>query len=199
MPTVQGCNVTTIEPPDVSQKTANLCSLLRTFRVHRYRITQRKKREVKGSDVREVKHLKPEHVCNGCGKSIKAMRSHCANCAIDGATARLVDAAVTGRAAARSPEARAKHVASRRRHAQACSDWTHRCNRPGLRARCSRDKSSRCSRAFQHPRFVHGSEFPVVTRVAFAKATARIHGIGKRWRSLQTSLGTQAPRTKHPN
>jgi hypothetical protein len=28
-----------------------------------------------------------------------------------------------GRVAARSPEARAKHVASRRRHAQACSAW----------------------------------------------------------------------------
>src|SRR4029077_6139954 len=45
------------------------------------------------------------------------------NCAIDGATERLVKAARIGRVAARSPEARAKHWASRRRTAQACSEW----------------------------------------------------------------------------
>jgi CRISPR-associated protein Cas1 len=87
------------------------------------RLTQRNKREVKGSDVPKVKRAKPEHVCGGCGKSIKPGRTHCSNCAIDGAIERLVNAANLGRVAARSPEARAKHVASRRRHAQACSEW----------------------------------------------------------------------------
>jgi CRISPR-associated endonuclease Cas1 len=87
------------------------------------RLTQRKKRAIKGSDVPVVKHLKPEHFCSGCGKPINAERKHCASCAIDGATERLVDAAQIGRVAARSPEARAKHVASRRRHAEACSTW----------------------------------------------------------------------------
>jgi CRISPR-associated protein Cas1 len=87
------------------------------------RLTQRTKREVKGSDVPIVKHPIPEHVCLGCGKPIKPERNHCADCAIDGATERLVNAARIGRVAALSPEARAKHVASRRRHAQACSAW----------------------------------------------------------------------------
>jgi isoleucyl-tRNA synthetase len=87
------------------------------------RLTQRNKRKVKGSDVPGVKPPTPEHVCSGCGKAIKPERNHCANCAIDGATERLVDAARIGRVAARSPEARAKHVASRQRHAQACSEW----------------------------------------------------------------------------
>jgi len=87
------------------------------------RLTQRNKREVKGSDVPGVKRPKPEHVCSGCGKPIRPERNHCANCAIDGATERLVDAARIGRVAARSPDARAKHAASRRRHAQACSEW----------------------------------------------------------------------------
>jgi hypothetical protein len=41
----------------------------------------------------------------------------------DGATLRLVNAARIGRVAARSPEARAKHAASRRRQAAACSEW----------------------------------------------------------------------------
>jgi len=87
------------------------------------RLTQHNKREVKGSNVQEVRQPKPEHVCGGCGKAIGPKRHHCANCSIDGATERLVDAARIGRVAARSPEARAKHVASRQRHAQACSKW----------------------------------------------------------------------------
>ena len=77
----------------------------------------------KGSNVPEVKQPKPEHVCSGCGRRIRAERNHCAHCAIEGATERLANAARIGRIAARSPEARAKNVASRRRHAQACSEW----------------------------------------------------------------------------
>ena len=42
---------------------------------------------------------------------------------LSGATERLANAAKLGRVAAQRPEARAKHVASRRRHAQACSAW----------------------------------------------------------------------------
>jgi phage tail tape-measure protein len=43
--------------------------------------------------------------------------------AIDGATERLVNAATLGRSAARRPDARAKHKASRRQQAEACSAW----------------------------------------------------------------------------
>jgi CRISPR-associated endonuclease Cas1 len=87
------------------------------------RLTQRNKREVKGSNVPEVKQLKPQHICSGCGKAIRPERSHCANCAVDGATERLVNAARIGRVAARSPEARARHAESERRHAKARSSW----------------------------------------------------------------------------
>jgi CRISPR-associated endonuclease Cas1 len=87
------------------------------------RLTQRKKREVKGSDVPEVGHPKPEHVCSGCGELIQDRSSHCADCAIEGATQRLSNASSIGRVAARSPEARAKHTASRQRHAEAISAW----------------------------------------------------------------------------
>jgi hypothetical protein len=34
------------------------------------RLTQRNKRDVKGSDVSGVKQPKPEHVCSGCGKTM---------------------------------------------------------------------------------------------------------------------------------
>ena len=87
------------------------------------RLTQQNKCEVKGSTIPAVKQPKPEHVCCGCGNPIRPERNHCAKCAIDSATERLVYAARVGRVAARSPEARAKHVASRQRHAEACSAW----------------------------------------------------------------------------
>jgi hypothetical protein len=68
-------------------------------------------------------HPKADHLCRGCGKAITAGRTHCGHCAISGATDRLLNASELGRLAARKPEARAKHVASRRRHAEACSEW----------------------------------------------------------------------------
>ena len=87
------------------------------------RLTQLKKRKAKGSDVPESKHPQLEHVCKGCGKSIKPGRTHCAKCAIDSARERFLDAARIGRAAARTPEARAKHGASRQRNVKAISAW----------------------------------------------------------------------------
>jgi len=87
------------------------------------RLTQRNKREVKGSGIPGVKRLKPEHVCCGCGKAIKAERTHCASCAIDGATERLVNAARIGRVAARTPEVLAKQADSQRRHSRARLSW----------------------------------------------------------------------------
>ena len=89
------------------------------------RLTQQHKREAKGAPSlpRPIAPPRREKVCRGCGKTIKRLHTHCADCAIGGATERLMCAAKLGRVAARSPEARAKHSASRRRHAKACSAW----------------------------------------------------------------------------
>jgi hypothetical protein len=89
------------------------------------RLTQRHKREAKGAPPlpATIRPPRRENLCRGCGKTIRSEHTNCADCAIGGATERLVRAARLGRLAARSPEARAKHVASRRRHAQACSAW----------------------------------------------------------------------------
>src|ERR1039458_1693673 len=89
------------------------------------RLTQGNKRQAKGAPTcpPAPRTQPPQTLCRGCGKNIAAGRTHCARCSIDGATERLGDAARIGRVAARSPEARAKHVASRRRHAEACSAW----------------------------------------------------------------------------
>ena len=89
------------------------------------RLTQGNKRQAKGAPTcpPAPRTQPPQTVCRGCGKNIAGGSTHCAQCSIDGATERLGDAARIGRIAARSPEARAKHVASRRRHAEACSAW----------------------------------------------------------------------------
>jgi CRISPR-associated endonuclease Cas1 len=88
------------------------------------RLTQQRRTETKGKVwIAAVESPKTDHLCRGCGKRIENRSSNCGDCAIDGATERLVNAARIGREAARSPEARTKHVASRRRHAQACSAW----------------------------------------------------------------------------
>jgi CRISPR-associated endonuclease Cas1 len=87
------------------------------------RLTQRSKREVKGSEVPEVKQPIPEHLCNGCGKLIRIGNTNCGDCDVPIATERLVKAAIKGRLAARTPEARAKHVVSHLRHVKARLAW----------------------------------------------------------------------------
>ena len=88
-------------------------------------LTQAHRREAKGGSPQPptVRLPRPQRLCRGCGKPIRTGRNDCAHCAIQSATKRLADAARIGRVATRSPEARAKHAASRRRHAQACSAW----------------------------------------------------------------------------
>jgi CRISPR-associated endonuclease Cas1 len=89
------------------------------------RLTQRHKRVAKGKSSLPPPIMPPrrENLCRGCGKVIRIGHTNCADCAIGGATERLISAASIGRMAARSPESRAKHVASRKRHAKACSAW----------------------------------------------------------------------------
>jgi CRISPR-associated endonuclease Cas1 len=89
------------------------------------RLTQSHKREAKGGSPfpPPIPTPRRENICRGCGKFIQRRSIDCAQCQIDGATQRLVDAARIGRVAARSPEARAKHRASRQRNAAACSEW----------------------------------------------------------------------------
>jgi CRISPR-associated endonuclease Cas1 len=88
------------------------------------RLTQQRRTEAKGKVwVAAVESPKTDHLCRGCGKRIEDRSSNCGGCAIDEATERLVNAARIGREAACSPEARAKHAASRRRNAQECSEW----------------------------------------------------------------------------
>jgi hypothetical protein len=89
------------------------------------RLTQRHKREAKGRSPlpSSISPPRRENLCRGCGKVIRIGRTNCGECALGGATERLLTAASVGRVAARTPESRAKHSASRRRHAEACAAW----------------------------------------------------------------------------
>jgi len=88
------------------------------------RLTQRNKREVKGSNVPPVKVPKPERVCRGCGKTVQGDSIHCAKCDVAIATKRLVKAARAGRVTGHTPEALAKQSETQCRHGQARSSWT---------------------------------------------------------------------------
>ena len=94
-----------------------------SVRVLKTPLTQTHRREAKGASNPTLKIPNAQHVCRGCGKSIRADRENCAPCAIENATERLRNAARVGRVAAQNSAARAKHRASRRRHAMACASW----------------------------------------------------------------------------
>jgi hypothetical protein len=87
-------------------------------------VTRQRRTEAKGKVwIATVEPPETDHFCRGCGKTITNESTHCAGCAVEAATTRLIGAASLGRVAARSPEARAKHGATRRRQAKACSEW----------------------------------------------------------------------------
>jgi hypothetical protein len=88
------------------------------------RLTQQHRREANdGSSAPTVAIPKPDRVCRGCGKRIRAEHNDCGKCAIEGATKRLIETARIGRIAAHTPEALAKEGKSQRQHAKARSSW----------------------------------------------------------------------------
>jgi CRISPR-associated endonuclease Cas1 len=87
------------------------------------RLTQSRKRSVKGSDVPSVKAPKPDRVCRGCGATLRHGRSYCAACAGSESSKRMLEIARLGRIATHSPKAEALRAATRRRHAAALKSW----------------------------------------------------------------------------
>ena len=73
----------------------------------------------------------------------------------------MADAARLGRLAARSPEAGAKHVASRRQHAQACSAWDPSKQPAWLTARFYTDEIQ--------PRLVRLSGVTIASRIGVSR------------------------------
>jgi hypothetical protein len=83
------------------------------------RLTQRNKREVKGSDVPEINQPKPEHVCSGCGLKIPSGTKLCSNCAKQATRKNFR----VGRRMGQRPEHLARRSATMRTHRLAMSNW----------------------------------------------------------------------------
>lgn len=83
------------------------------------RLTQRNKREVKGSDVPAVTLPKVEHHCRDCGAQIPSDRERCARCSKRVTRVNFR----AGRQAAQRPESLAKRSATQRMHKQAIRYW----------------------------------------------------------------------------
>jgi CRISPR-associated protein Cas1 len=87
-------------------------------------LTQQHRREAKGRpSFPRIEYPATDRLCRGCGKTIEPRSKTCNDCAMALATERLARISKLGRIAARSPEARAKHVASHSRHTKANSAW----------------------------------------------------------------------------
>ena len=83
------------------------------------RLTQSRKRSVKGSHVPSVKAPKPDSVCRGCGRIVTRGRQYCSGCAQTATRENFS----TGRAIAQRPEFLTKRAATQRQHKLAICDW----------------------------------------------------------------------------
>src|SRR5206468_1087982 len=89
------------------------------------RLTQQKKREVKGSTYSaSVKRVpRPQRVCLDCGTHINPGHDRCKSCASALSTKALTEGAKAGRVLAHSAKARRSRMATKRRHDAARREW----------------------------------------------------------------------------
>jgi len=89
------------------------------------RLTQRRKREAKGSASipPPAPAPRPQSICRVCGTYIDAGRSYCASCAVAVSREGLIEAAKLGRVGGHSPQARARQAEKQRRHAAEVKVW----------------------------------------------------------------------------
>jgi CRISPR-associated endonuclease Cas1 len=89
------------------------------------RLTQQKKREVKGSaySISIKRASRPPRVCVDCGAHVNPGHDRCKACALALSTKSLVEGAKLGRIVAHSAEAQRSRSASKRRHDTARQEW----------------------------------------------------------------------------
>jgi ribosomal protein S14 len=89
------------------------------------RLTQRRKREAKGSaPIPPLKPApQPQSICRVCGRPTAVGRSYCAACAGGVSRENLIEVAKLGRVVGHSPEARARQAEKQRRHAAELKAW----------------------------------------------------------------------------
>jgi trans-aconitate methyltransferase len=89
------------------------------------RLTQRRKREVKGStySVSVQRAPRPERVCIDCGAPVNRQCDRCKPCALAFSTKTLIEGAKVGRALGQSAEAQRSRRDTQRRHDDARREW----------------------------------------------------------------------------
>lgn len=89
------------------------------------RLTQERKREVKGSTYAVSVHRtpRPERVCIDCGAAVKRNRDRCKACALALSTKSLIEGAKLGRVLGLTAEAQRSRREAQRRHDDARREW----------------------------------------------------------------------------
>jgi CRISPR-associated protein Cas1 len=89
------------------------------------RLTQRNKREAKGSPSfpRAKPAPQPQSVCRVCGKSVSSGRSYCSECDATTTRERIVEIAKIGRVASQASGPQARRAETQRQHALARLAW----------------------------------------------------------------------------
>jgi CRISPR-associated endonuclease Cas1 len=89
------------------------------------RLTQGNKRDAGSAPTRAPSGRPPrrDNLCRGCGKIIQEGRVNCAKCAVDAATANMIDAGRIGRQTANGPKAQLKRAITQRKNALAQHSW----------------------------------------------------------------------------
>jgi hypothetical protein len=89
------------------------------------RLTQRHRREVKGSAplLRVAPPPQPGRICRNCGVELRGRKNYCKRCGEEISTERMPEIAQKGRVAAHSAEAAAKRAATQRINMKARWDW----------------------------------------------------------------------------
>jgi CRISPR-associated endonuclease Cas1 len=87
-------------------------------------LTQSKRRDAKGKPhLPSLSLPEPPHLCRTCGRNATRGYERCGSCRAAIATEKLVKAAEKGRMLSHLPDATAKRIAGRRRHAAAIRAW----------------------------------------------------------------------------
>jgi hypothetical protein len=118
------------------------------------RLAQRRKREAKGAPQHSTAELTPrtQRLCRGCGKAIRAGRTHCGQRAIEGATQRLEAAqelADWSHTRQRREPNKAQHVYAAREHVRSGIPRPSQLGSPRM---FSSKRSSPCSLVCRRPR-----------------------------------------------
>jgi CRISPR-associated endonuclease Cas1 len=88
------------------------------------RLTQQRRTEAKGGVwTPRITVPKSEHLCPGCGKTIRIESATCVRCAVTNSTKNMLDAARIGRLKANGPEAQKKRAVKARVNALAQHSW----------------------------------------------------------------------------